>query len=246
MPNWSSGLFAQPRRKRCWLLAAALLLPPVWAGGFGGSLGAASDYVFRGISLSDHQPSVQGDVHYRADAGGFAGLWAASVKRGRERDVTVELNPYFGFAWALDSDWSARLAYVHYAYPFNTPHRIYDYDELDGTLAWRDRAFLTVAASPDTGVETTRGTASGRAALAYSLSVRQPLPRAFSVNAGVGYYDLRWAIATGYVYWNAGFGYDWNALHFDASYFGTNATARRLYYDDLAENRWVVSLLWRF
>ncbi|MBX6421384.1 MAG: hypothetical protein IRZ06_10345 [Nevskia sp.] len=246
MPDRSAGICVWPKPSRCWPLAAALLLPSAWAGGVGGSLGATSDYVFRGISLSDHQPAGQGDVHYRADAGWFVGLAAASVKRGRGQDVTAELNPYLGFAWALDSDWSARLAYVHYAYPFNAPHRLYDYDELGGTLAWRDRAFLTVAASPDTGVETTRGTAAGRAALAYNLGVHQPLPGAFSVNAGVGYYDLRWAIGTGYVYWNAGFGYDRGRLHLDASYIGTNAVARRLYYDELAVNRWVVSLLWHF
>ncbi|MDI3259402.1 MAG: TorF family putative porin [Sinobacteraceae bacterium] len=246
MSDRHSACDARFQRPWAWLLVGALCAPTAWGDGFGGALGVASDDVFRGISLSDHQPSVQGDVHYRADAGWFAGLAAASVKRGRDQGTTVELDPYLGFAWALDSDWSARLAYVHYAYPFNSPHRLYDYDEADGTLAWRDRAFLTVAASPDTGAETTRGTASGRAALAYSLGWHQPLPGAFSVSAGVGYYDLRWVIGTGYVYWNAGLSYDWGPMHLDASYIGTNATARQLYYDELAENRWVVSLLWRF
>jgi uncharacterized protein (TIGR02001 family) len=246
MPDRNSVIDTPLRRIWGWTLAGALFAPAAWAGGFGGALGVASDDVFRGVSLSDHQPSLQGDLHYRADRGWFAGLAAASVKRGHDQDTTAEFDPYLGFAWALGRDWSARLAYVHYAYPFNSPHRIYDYDELDGTLAWRDRAFLSVAGSPDTGAETTRGTATGRAALAYSLGVHQPLPQAFSINAGIGYYDLRWAIGAGYAYWNTGIGYDWRAWHFEASYLGTDATAHRLYYDDLAANRWVVSLLWRF
>ena len=117
--------------------------------------------------------------------------------------------------------------------------------------SWKD-AYTYVASyklkpdAPDDAVETRYQFVSGRAVLAYDLALRQPLPHAFSLNAGIGYRDLRWAVDSGYVYGNAGLGWDWRRLHLDLSYIGTNGTARRLFYDDMAVRRLVGSVQWHF
>jgi len=239
-----------PRR----LALAALLWavsPPLRAEGWGGSVGLSSDYVYRGLTQSDNQPAGQLDLHYYDNSAGvsgwFAGLWVSSVKRSPYDSTSAEFDPYLGYQWRLAQAWSARLEAVHHDYPWNNPGRHYNYEELSGTVAYAGRAFFTLAFSPDTSVETRQdGQVGGRAALSYDLALHQPLPRGFSADAGLGYYDLRWAVDQGYVYWNAGLGWDRGPLHLELSYISTDNTARRLFYDGVAVRRLVAGALWRF
>lgn len=239
---------ARDRRRQAralaWILVA--LAPQTFAAGWGGSLGAASDYVFRGLSQSEDQPSAQADVHYYAASGWFAGLSAATVRIATEGGTTAELEAYAGISRPLGENWSARLDLVHYSYPGYAPARRYNYDELIGSIDYRDRVFVSVAASPDTSIESTRGSPTTRPALAYDVALHQPLFRALSANAGVGYEDLRWLVHTGYVYWNAGLAYDFGAVQLDVSYIGTSGKAKTLFYRDVADDRVVAALLWHF
>jgi uncharacterized protein (TIGR02001 family) len=231
-----------------WLLAALVYAVPIPASaqGWGGSLGVVSDYVYRGLTQSNNEPSGQADLHYYGRSGWFAGLSAASVKRDPWSSTTAEFDPYLGWQWTLTEDWSSRVAAVHHDYPWNNPGHTYNYEEFSGTLGYAGRAFLTVAASPDTSVDGPGYNATGRFALAYDFTLHQPLPYAFSLDGGVGYYDLRWAVSTGYVYWNAGIGRDLGQFQLDLSYLGTSNTARQLYYQGVAVRRLVAAALWHF
>jgi len=227
------------------LLAALLAAPACQAAGWGGSLGATSDYVFRGLSQSDGGPAAQADLHYYALAGAFGGLWASSVKQGPDSGTTAELNAYLGYARRLADDWSGRIMLVHYAYPGSAPRRRYDYDEAIGTIAWRDRLILSLAYSPDNAAESNGGGSSGRSARSCDLALHQPLPQAFSLNAAIGYNDLRGLVGRGYVYWNAGLAYDFGHTQLDLSYIGTDDTARSLF-GSAATRRLTATLLWHF
>ena len=231
------------------LLAAMAASGAARAGEWGGSVGLVSDYVYRGLTLSDRQPAGQLDLHYGDDLGGgawYAGLWASSVRRLSFYSTSAEFDPYLGYQWRPAERWSAAVAAAAHVYPWDNPGGRYNYEEFSGTLGYADRAFLTVSFSPDNAVETRYRFVSGRAALAYDLALRQPLPRAFSLEAGLGYRDLRWATGNGYVYGNAGLGWDWRRLHASLSYIGTSGAARRMFYDDMAVRQLVGSLLWRF
>jgi uncharacterized protein (TIGR02001 family) len=230
------------------LLSAMALLSclSASAGDWGGSLGIMSDYVYRGLTLSNHQSSLQADVHYYGAAGCYAGVWAASAKHAAGAAMTPQINAYLGCTRTLAEDWSARLSVTHYDYPWSAYRRRYQYNELAGTLAYADRLFLTVAVSPDSSVDTTRGAPADRAALSYDLALRQPLPLALSFEAGVGYYDLRWLVDTGYAYWDAGFAYDLGRLELNLAYIGVSPVARSLFYDDVVADRVVATVLWHF
>lgn len=233
---------------RALALAALLLAAPggVRAQGWGGSAGLVSDYVYRGLSLSAGDPAGQLDLHYRGQDGWYAGLWASSVRRLDFYSTSAEFDPYLGWQWRPAERWSAAISAVHHDYPWDNPGRHYDYEEFSGSLGYADRAFLTVSFSPDTAVEARYRFVSGRAALAYDLALRQPLPRALTLEAGIGYRDLRWAVGSGYVYGNAGLGWDWRAWHLDLSYITTNGEARRLFYENQAVRRLVGSVQWHF
>ncbi|HEY5102986.1 MAG TPA: TorF family putative porin, partial [Steroidobacteraceae bacterium] len=119
------------------------------AGSIGGSVDVTSDYIFHGVSESYGDPALQGDIHYRRDAGAgaaenFIGLWGSTISR----DATgggFELNAYLGRTFLISSDSSATLTYVHYAYPDDRDRPHYDYDELAAGWAYQDRLFATPA-----------------------------------------------------------------------------------------------------
>jgi len=54
-----------------------------------------TDYVFRGVSLSDNGPAIQGGFDYTADMF-YAGVWASNVTEGIELDVYAGLTPTTG------------------------------------------------------------------------------------------------------------------------------------------------------
>jgi uncharacterized protein (TIGR02001 family) len=209
----------------------------------GGSLGLATDDVFRGLTQSDGQVSPQGDLHAIAGAW-YGGVSAEGVRRD-DAGAGAELIGYLAFQQQLGDDWSGRVTVRHYDYPGNRSRSRYDYDELGLSLGWRERIVLTVIASPDTYSHDYQGNYGSGAAFCYELVARQPLLAGLAGVAGLGYYDLRRQIGTGYAYWSAGVEHRWRSFVFDLRYVGTDATARHRFEDD-AGDRAVLSAFWLF
>jgi uncharacterized protein (TIGR02001 family) len=211
--------------------------------GLGGSLGVASDDVFRGVTQSDGQPSAQGGLHATVGPW-FGGVSVEGIRRDDAR-AGAELIGYLGVQQQLADDWSGRVTLRHYDYPGLRFRSRYNYDELGLSLAWRERIMLTVIASPDSYARDYLGNYGSGKAFCYELVGRQSLPAGFGAIAGLGYYDLRQQIGTGYAYWSAGVEHRWRSFAFDLRYVGTDATARDRFEDD-AGNRVVLSAFWLF
>lgn len=58
--------------------------------------GVVSDYRFRGISLSDRDPALQGGVDLSFDSGLYVGTWASTIDEYGGADVEVDV--YAGYA----------------------------------------------------------------------------------------------------------------------------------------------------
>jgi uncharacterized protein (TIGR02001 family) len=221
----------------------------VWAdGSLGGSLDVTSDYIYHGLSQSDGDPAIQGDVHYRSDsaaatAENFIGLWGSTSGRAATGGA-YELNAYAGRTFLIGSDSSATARYVHYAYLDNHDTPNYDYDELSGTWAYEDRFFLTAAWTPNTARYYERAVGLCCRVLSYDAGVHQSLGRAFTLSAALGYDQLRGI--SGYAYWNADLAYAIGAFQLDVAYFGLQPRAEYRYGEMLAGNHWVGTLVWRF
>lgn len=56
-----------------------------------GTIGLVSDYRFRGVSLSDRKPALQGGVEYARRSGLFVGAWASTLSKTSEADVELDL-----------------------------------------------------------------------------------------------------------------------------------------------------------
>ena len=212
------------------------------AAAFGGALGASSDNVFRGISESAGDPSVQAEAHHAWDTGAFAGLRGASItKRAPYRsDDTIQLDAFAGYAFGWGGAWDGRALLVHYDYPWSDPRRR-GYDEVALQATWLRRLTVAVAASPNhPGAGGSR-----RPAYDYELGLRWPVAGALSVDAGIGYYDLSQAYDVAYAYWSAGASYAWRRATLALAWIGADEEARAGY-GELADDRLVGSVLWAF
>jgi uncharacterized protein (TIGR02001 family) len=214
--------------------------------GWGGSLVATSDYVFRGLSQTRGDPAAQVDLHYRGTAGWFVGGWASNIDPQADYTGSIELNAYVGWAWAPAPDWSTRLTYVRYLYPGESAGANYDYGELTGSIGYQDRVFATVGWSPDMDSTTRYGSDHRGTAFSYELSVRQPVWRWFGLAAGIGYYDLSDVLDQSYQAWNATLTCSFDSFELDLARFGTDPTARELFGRDTADGRWALTAIWRF
>jgi uncharacterized protein (TIGR02001 family) len=88
-----------------------------------GNVGLYSDYLFRGITQTDHDPAIQGGVDLTHSSGLYAGFYGSNVYFPNY-SAHLELDVYGGYRLALAKDLSASLGVLHYTYPstsdFNT------------------------------------------------------------------------------------------------------------------------------
>lgn len=75
-----------------------------------GNIGLVSDYMFRGISLSNRRPAIQGEVDINQKDGWYLSLWSSSISEaayhhttGQEVDVYVGKKTDLPFGIQLDS-----------------------------------------------------------------------------------------------------------------------------------------------
>jgi len=199
------------------------------------NIGATSDYVFRGISQNDNDPTIQGGI----DLGYgilYGGIWASGINFDAiSNDADLEIDWYGG----IKPTWGPAtfdFGVIYYSYP-NAGYFIaaggpnLDYTELkagvSGTIH-KDLALgLTVFYSPDYFGETgSVWTIEGAAGYTFhSIGVFTP-----SITGLVGYQDgteaayNAWNGFDNYWYWNAGLALAVDKLTFDFRYWGTNAS----------------------
>jgi len=103
------------------LAGAGLSALPAYAeddgfpGEFAANVTLASEYIFRGVSLTDEDPAIQGSLDWSHDSGFYLGAWASNIELGAG---TIEIDYYGGFGGDLgDTGFSYDLGFVYYTFP---------------------------------------------------------------------------------------------------------------------------------
>jgi uncharacterized protein (TIGR02001 family) len=143
-----------------------------------GTITGVSDYDFRGITQTGHDPALQGSIDYAHDSGFYVGAWASSsLDFGNCCDENYEIDYYGGFRGgdAVTFDVGA----IYYSYPGTSVN--VDYPEIYGGLGWQ---WLSgkVWYSPDFG-------STGDTAWYYEVNGNWSLPANFGLSAHIGYSD---------------------------------------------------------
>lgn len=160
-------------------IAAAVVAPSAMAD-FSANIAATSDYVFRGISLSDGA-AISGGIDYEHESGLYAGTWVSNVDGGNETDF------YVGFAGDA-GDFNYGVGYIYYHY---SQAKDLDYGEITADVSWK---FLsagvayTVHDDVNSAGSKTAGYVEGD--LYYYVGASYDLGQDWGVGATYGYTDF--------------------------------------------------------
>jgi len=224
------------------LLAAALVLGvrpdataqdarPALPGSFSGNVAIVSDYIVRGISLSNEDPAIQGGLDWMSDNGFYLGTWGSSVEFGN--DSSAEIDFYGGYRGRVGPlSYEAGIAYYWYPATTAVGSSFWDVHVEAGYDFGPAALNFGLAYTPDNF-----GPAVSDSVWYPSAGVAFPVAEMLTISGGVGY-SFREG-ADNYTDWNAGASlrvYNWFTV--DARYYDTNFTAC----GPLCETRFVVKV----
>lgn len=227
------------------LLAAALSLSiPVAAfadeapaspmpGTLTGNIALTNDYIFRGVTQTNHNAAVQGGLDWDTGMGFHFGTWASSVNFSDKNAATTELDLYGGYAGKIEN-FTYDVGGVYYWYPGAPTKLSYDYWE-----AYAKGGYDFGIAALTLGVNYSPENFGKTGAATYLSSlVSVPAGTMLTFSVGADYYMLTKGIKD-YSDWNLGATFhvpSW--FDVDARYYNTDAH----YLGRLADDRFVVSI----
>jgi uncharacterized protein (TIGR02001 family) len=96
-------------------VCAALAPTPAAAADWSAEIGVVTDYRYRGLSLSNGKPALQGSLSLEHESGAYAELWASTLTgSGASR---TEVDATAGYAVTLTEALSLDVSATYYAYP---------------------------------------------------------------------------------------------------------------------------------
>jgi uncharacterized protein (TIGR02001 family) len=211
-----------------------------------GSIGATSDFVFRGFSLTRGEPTVQASLDWEFPREIYVGGFVAGADPNAGPSPSVEFDVWAGKYWRLDDAFSFDLRLSRYTYPDDPRRADYDRTELTGTLGYRDRWFLAAIYSPDTEALASSPGYGGEVAWALEVSRRHAFDERFSLSAGAGIYGLEEVYRDNLLYWNATLTASLPPFELQLAWLGIDAAAEEHFSGDSIGNRIALTALWRF
>jgi uncharacterized protein (TIGR02001 family) len=213
---------------------------------WGGSLALTSDYVVRGISRSDNEPALQGDVHVATDRGLIAGVFVSSERVDPAAPRGAEVAGFAGLAWDLADSWRAKAVATYYLYPGSAAATRYRYAELSVDAAYADWLDLHFVHSSDAPRYTSAAGLRGARADSIDANLHTPWRRRCSATAGIGYASFGGPEGGGFAYWSVGGALDLAPVTLSLSYVDAASGASDLFYAAAARHRFLGTAIWRF
>jgi len=113
-----------------------------------GNLGLFSQYIFRGLTQTDHRPALQGGFDYAHSSGFYAGTWGSNISWLSDSNAyssggSLELDFYGGLKGSIVGDLTYDIGTLYYYYPgsANKPANALniraDTWEVYGALGWK-------------------------------------------------------------------------------------------------------------
>lgn len=194
-----------------------------------------SDYVFRGVSQTDNNPTIQGGIDYGHASGIYVGTWASNVDFD-DADYSSEFNLYGGFASEIgETGIGYDIGAIRYYYPGTSGAT--DFNEFYGSLSY---SYFTFGIAHTGNVFN-----DGNDATYYNLGFEYGLPYDITLAAGIGYQDFDNEDVSGTSYndymiglsktmFDLDFGLTWTDTDSDGEEFAGD--------DDLVDNIFTVSV----
>lgn len=189
-----------------------------------------SDYVFRGASQSDENPTGQAGLTYTHDSGFYVGTWASGVDFGGAKP-DFEVDAFIGYNTDISDTVNFDIALNRYNYPDAGDS---NYNELTTTTTFAETYALTIAYTNDVWALDADGWYFG-------LGREWELPQEFTLAANVGYSTFGDEVAENYADWSLGVSRAFGPATVGLSYHGTNSRGETNF-GELADDRIVLSV----
>lgn len=108
-----------------------------------GNFGFFSQYIFRGLTQTDHKPALQGGFDYAHSSGFYLGTWASNISwlsdYGAYTGSSMEWDFYGGYKGSLGGDLGYDVGLLQYWYPGKVAAGATKADTLEGygALSWK-------------------------------------------------------------------------------------------------------------
>ncbi|NGZ05181.1 MAG: hypothetical protein G8237_02380 [Magnetococcales bacterium] len=216
-------------------LLAGMTATPAMAGtkygefDIGGSMTLTTDYVSRGLSNSDRDPSVQGGITINHDTGLYVSATAFSIDFNDANVGPVEIDLAGGYAREFANKVKIDLGLIHYNYPGTSSGLEYNYNEFYVGLGYKYQALGMSAKysySPDFG-----GSIPDNSAYYAEGALTYDLPYEVTAAAHVGHsngdhFDAI-GMRDGYTDYSVGLSKEILGFVTDLSFYGNNEDGRK-------------------
>lgn len=195
------------------LLALQAWAPNTRASELSASATLTSEYIYRGLAMSDGKPALQLGLDYAHDSGLFVGAWGSTIDLESpvsQRDY--ELDYYAGYHHRFQAPLTTTVTLLRYTYPGQKGIHDYDYTEFLLSATWREHYAIELGYTNDlNGHDTT--------SRHWEFQVQWPVASAWVVGAALGRNDLSDAGASKYYYWDVGASARFSRLIVDLRWF---------------------------
>jgi uncharacterized protein (TIGR02001 family) len=218
------------------LTSAAVTTPSILAAELSAYGTLTTEYIYRGLSISDRNPAVQIGVDYEHGNNVFVGAWFSTIdlstSMGR-RDF--ESNYYLGYHHEVAPSWGATLTLLRYAYPGAGGTHSYDHNEALLEISFNDNYAAEYAYTDDVyGL--------GRRASHLQLSGDWPLGAGWMLGASIGRNDLSSIGIPEYFHGDIGLSARYSRFAFDLRLYADEPVNSRRFDSASAGTRFVFSI----
>ena len=233
------SLPSNPRASLLTLLVLAGLAAaasPTHAADLTGNAALTTDYVWRGSTQTSGDSAVQAGFKLAGESGLYASAWGSNVEFAPGTKASTELDFSVGWNTALGDDWTLDASLLRYQYPATTTDL--NWTELNGTLTWKNQAWVSVGHSNETLGYDASGTY-------VQAGVRVPVNDAFRIEASLGHYALNDAVVARAGYSHAQLSATWafkSPFELRLSAHGTDGRAKAIFGDATAGTRFEAAL----
>lgn len=157
---------------------------------FSGEVQFRTNFVARGISQSQGQPSVQGEIDYNSGDGLYGGVdgnsinWIDQLHPGDS--VSLEVDGWLGYRKHFGSGWTTKLGFMRIQFPGHYVQQSPPTDQPNSTEAFGSVAWNGLSAQLNYAVTNYVGTPDSKGSIYLAITASQPVGGYWTLGARLG------------------------------------------------------------
>ncbi|MEO6138603.1 MAG: TorF family putative porin [Luteimonas sp.] len=215
------------------IAGAVVFASPAQAGEVSGNVTLTTDYVWRGSSQTLEKPAAQAGMKFAGQKGFYASAWGSNVEFAPALSASSEFDLTIGWGGKVGDDWAIDVNALRYVYPGTTVN--VDWNEVNASATWRDRAWVGVGHS-------TNAMASGARGTYVNGGVRIPAGEKLRFEIGAGHYAMADALPDYSHAWASGVWVFKAPFELRITAHATDNRAKTRFGNDFAGNRMEAAL----